>query len=783
MLGYEEFAGLCKLAIPKLGKHWLNPEQESAVSEGPEGALYIIAGPGTGKTTVLALRVLKHIFVDAFEPNTILATTFTRKAAHELKSRILSWGYLIREQLLVLRPELNDRLNSLDVNDVHIGTLDAISEQWISESRRPGEVTPVAIDPFIKTALIRSRGLFPTGGHHSEELSGLISQIKGQKQGVNVNEVSKFLSGLADRLTHDDVDVEAFRRIDKGIEAAIEAIDHYKEYTFSQNLADFSALERIFFERVKQGVIPQAKALSALVVDEYQDTNFLQESIYFEIIKQSGAAITVVGDDDQSIFRFRGATVELFSALQQRFTKYIGETVKQRRVDLIRNYRSTEPIVRLINDFTQKDSGFQGARVKNKQPIVCNTGGNAELPVLGMFRENKEALAKDLAEFIHDVFRGKGRRIALRDKTILLRAGEQGDVGDGVLLAHSIQEISKFRPDNPQRKFPSFLREELESRGIAVFNPRGVSLSEVRSVKILLGLALLCIDPAREVEKSIETLSRAARNVFAEWRAIASAFVGSDPSPGGLRKFVDDWANRRRAGRAAWPSEWPLLELVFTLITWLPDLYDTPEGQVYTEAVARSVSQITQIDNYGGQLLHNRGRRDAISIARCIRNVFEPIALGLIDLNDEIMPHVPRQLFPMMTIHQAKGLEFPLTVVDVGSHWHSNRPANRHFRAPVKPGEAHLIEEILAPFSPVGPARLERSGVRRAWDDIKREYFVAFSRAQDVLLLVGCDAQIRSVNPVWAISVGDTEDGSRCLRFVPADKWSEDLEVATVALI
>ena len=73
-----------------------NPNQNDAIQAPLNQSLFIVAGPGSGKTTVIALRVLKLIFVDDIDPSNILVTTFTRKAAGELRSRILGWGDQLR---------------------------------------------------------------------------------------------------------------------------------------------------------------------------------------------------------------------------------------------------------------------------------------------------------------------------------------------------------------------------------------------------------------------------------------------------------------------------------------------------------------------------------------------------------------------------------------------------------------------------------------------------------------------------------------------------------------
>ena len=90
MLTYPQFVSFVRAGVPRFGAHWLNQEQDDAVRAEPDPPTYIVAGPGSGKTTVLALRTLKLIFVDGIPPSAILATTFTRKAAAELRSRVLA---------------------------------------------------------------------------------------------------------------------------------------------------------------------------------------------------------------------------------------------------------------------------------------------------------------------------------------------------------------------------------------------------------------------------------------------------------------------------------------------------------------------------------------------------------------------------------------------------------------------------------------------------------------------------------------------------------------------
>src|SRR5689334_14657805 len=115
-----------------------NPEQKLALEAPPTEPLFIVAGPGTGKTTCLTLRILKLVLVDAIPPKGILATTFTRKAATELRSRILGWGFRLIEALQSdsqIDQKEKEWLKKVDVNQVITGTIDSICEEILRRFR------------------------------------------------------------------------------------------------------------------------------------------------------------------------------------------------------------------------------------------------------------------------------------------------------------------------------------------------------------------------------------------------------------------------------------------------------------------------------------------------------------------------------------------------------------------------------------------------------------------------------------------------------------------------
>jgi len=204
---------------------------------------------------------------------------------------------------------------------------------------------------------------------------------------------------------------------------------------------------------------------------------------------------------------------------------------------------------------------------------------------------------------------------------------------------------------------------------------------------------------------------------FEKWRAAAQAVIAAHPAPATphtLADFVSAWQRRSpHPPMKSWPDEWPLLELLFKLLTWFPSFRVDPEGQVYLEAISRGIAAASTFSAYRSQIRHGVSPHDDRSVNSALQDVFGPIAEGAVDVDEEILPHVPRDCFTLMTIHQAKGLEYPLVVVDVASDFSRDHPKQRFRRT--------------------------RSAVHRTFEDLIRLHFVAYSRPETVLLLVGID--------------------------------------------
>ena len=744
-----------------------NHEQSECLATDPKVPLLIAAGPGTGKTTVLVLRALRHVLVDQVPPQRIMITTFTRKAAKEIRSRLIEWGTPLIEHLLsgtanALEPSFEEFLRDVDINRFVTGTLDSLCEEALSDARQPGERPPTVIETFAANQLLSRRGkIFEearTAGQPFKEYLGLYTNTDDAPQ--TLGDMTRVVRNLVDRFVQDEVDLAEYAAAPSRQTARNAIIEIYKRYTAylaDTNQLDFATLERAFLDRLVTGQIPELiQGLDVLLVDEYQDTNPLQEHIYFELAKLTGASLTVVGDDDQSLYRFRGATIELFRDFIKRTPAVVGKPAATLRY-LTENYRSTPEIVTFFNSFIRNDDDFKLARIEPPKPSTSPSNRSNGIPVLGMFRPSSDVLATDLADFLHLVFRRGGRPGDGHLPEPLRCAAEGGDLGDAVLIAHTVSEFRRdYMGHKGKPRFPWLLRQELQGLGIECFNPRGRALKDIREVKQMLGLVLECLDPSSSHENQGRVVAgtpvtNSARDVFRDWRNEARELLAAKGQP--LQKVVTRWSKFTQYGHGA-DTEWPVLDVLYSLMPWIEGFQDDPECQVYLEAITRCAAQAATFSGYRALILKDEPHRTR-SVKAIVLDVLAPIADDLVEVDEDIMPSIPRDRLNIMTIHQAKGLEFPLVIVDISSDFERNHPKQRFRRFPENPSSVTLLEDDLSAVTPVGPLRTRRSAIQRSFEDLIRLYYVAYSRPQSVLMLVGrnkClryDTTIRNVATFW----------------------------------
>ena len=774
-----DFNAFINLVISVLGEQRRpNGAQLDCLQHVPDQPLLIVAGPGTGKTTVLVLRALRHVLVDRISPEQILITTFTRKAAREIRTRLIEWGIPIIEHLLAgragtLDQEFGNFLRNVDINRFVTGTLDSLCEEAIAADREPDELPPTVIEAFAANQILARRGeIFRESqavGQPFRDYLGRYTLTGDAPQ--TVGDMTRVTRTLIDRFIQDDVDLAAYLAAPGPDLVARQAIgriyQRYREHLHASNQMDFSALERVVLDRIEGPGTPGLMAdARAILIDEYQDTNPLQERLYLQLASATNASLTVVGDDDQSLYRFRGATIELFRDFSARSVATLGEPAP-RLLYLTENYRSTPNIVQFFNSFVQNDPDFAPARIQPPKPAIQHNMPPNGVPILGMFRPDADVLAADLAAFLHSVFRGGGWPGIQNAPEPIRSAANGGDFGDAVLLASTVNEFTRsFRGQPPRARLPRKLRQQLHLRNVDCFNPRGRALKDIPEVIRLLGLVLECIDPSSAATPqgplvSAAPITNIARDVFRAWRADAAAFRATNPGAmngKGLENVIADWQQFAQQGRGR-ANEWPLLDIFYSLIPWIRGFQDDPECQVYLEAISRSAAEAATFSAYRALVLRDEPHRSR-SIQSIIRDILAAVADDLVEVDEDIMPSVPRNRFNMMTIHQAKGLEFPLVIVDVASDFKKNSPAQKFRRFPDDPSSVAIMEDDLAACTPIGALRTQRTAIQRSFEDLIRLYYVAYSRPQSVLMLVGCLPCLRHNTTIPHVATFWRRDGS-----------------------
>lgn len=740
MITLDEF----RLIVRDVLGRSLNDAQGECIEHNDERNLHIVAGPGSGKTTVLVLRALRRVFVDDALPESILITTFTTKAAKELRTRWLDWGSQIVLHLQT-RDDLAAPLQRIDLNRCRIDTLDSVAQQVLAEHKLPGEIPPEVIEDSTANLVLKRRAFSEVYSDNQTVLDPFLARYGFDGQAPrNRGEALRAVKSLCDRLFHDRVDLDRYAAAGQAQRHIVSIARAYRDHLTQAGLLDFASLEDLFLQRLQDGTLaPWLLTISTLLIDEYQDTNPLQEEIYFQIISRSNCQAAVVGDDDQAMYRFRGGSVELFTQFTTRCNGATGRNT--RRVDMVTNYRSSGEIVTFYNSHIRGDPGFASARIVPPKPEVIAHRGDLEFPVLGMFRQSPDDLAQALAIWLDGIITSRRYAFTCGNRQHELTLSAENALGDCVLLSHTVDEVKYqgFGQNTAEIKFPGLLRDEMEQRGHPVFNPRGRSIRTVPNVQRLLGLMLLALDPGGRLSApDTFMITGEARYYLDVWRRQGQVMLQSNPLTrygSSLNNYISRWQSASLGTNPFGPDkdDWPVLELVFKLIAWLPEFQNDPEHQVWLEAVTRVFTSAAMESPYRMQI-QQQGDHRIYSRLSLMRDGLVAIAEDEIAVDEDIMPSVPRNRLQMMTIHQAKGLEFPLVIVDVGSGFTMNHAKHAFRRFPRSESNVAILEDDIEPHLPA-VLRTGRSGLDRSFDDLVRLYYVAYSRPQSVLLLVGCE--------------------------------------------
>ncbi len=601
----------------------LNGVQRQAV-EHAGGPLLILAGAGSGKTRVLTRRVAHLVRARGIAPERILALTFTNKAAGEMAARI---------EALLAQP----------VRGLWVGTFHAICLRWlrrhaVEAGYRPGLSVFDADDQrALVRRLLKAEGFSETPRAARDALA-VISRAKCRAE--TPAEVSAAARAPAQMLA-----------------ARIYAA--YQEALRSQNAADFDDLLlgvlRLFETRP---AIAEAYARQFLhvLVDEYQDTNHVQFRLV-QRLAQIHRNIFVVGDDDQSIYGWRGADISNIIDFREHFPEATVLRLEQ-------NYRSTAAVLALANSVIAHNT----SRWEKSLWTERQGGRKPELFLAGDEDEEAQEVA---------------RRIAAAVATGRTRHGE---------IAVFYRTHAQSRPFED-----AFLRSQIPYVLVG-----GVYFYQRREVKDLLSYLRVLANPADEVsleralgaprrgigEQSIAALLAAARAQGADALAVAA---------GGEIPGVRGKAREALAGFAR------------AMLAWRARLTEPPE-LILSEIIA-AVDYRGHLEQQGGDWEERAANvEELLAGARLYSSTHGGGVAGYLDqvslLTDLDSLKENGDHVTLMTVHNAKGLEFPRVYVTG-------------------------LEEGLFPHISAFDDRAEMEEERRL-------FYVACTRAMDELTLSAC---------------------------------------------
>ncbi|WP_346236440.1 ATP-dependent helicase [Niabella insulamsoli] len=358
----------------------LNERQKEAVLH-IEGPIMIIAGAGSGKTKVLTTRIA-HLMASGVDSFNILALTFTNKAAKEMKERV--------ERIL----------GNNEARNLYIGTFHSVFARILrAEAHRLGYPNNFTIyDTDDAKSVVKT----VVNEMHLDD--------KLYKPSTVYNRISSAKNALvtpADYATDYYVQQEDIRA---NRPAMAKVYDAYCKRCFKNGAMDFDDLLLKFYELLKTNPESLSKyqhKFKFILIDEYQDTNPAQ----YEIIKLLGAMnenVCVVGDDAQSIYSFRGATIQNILQFQKDY-----DEVKV--VKLEQNYRSTQTIINVANEVISKNKG------QIPKVLFTENASGEKIRIVKTMSDNEEG------KFVADTIQEQKLRnhYANRDFAILYRTNAQ----------------------------------------------------------------------------------------------------------------------------------------------------------------------------------------------------------------------------------------------------------------------------------------------------------------------------------------------------------------------
>jgi len=387
-----------------------------------EGPAEVIAGPGSGKTTTIIQRILFLVYQRGISPSKILVITYTKAAAAEMKSRyqqaageFLHSGKKEPDQEKACEGVQFGTFHSICWNILRSSSLKQLSLIGEREKRE-----------LIQT-LLCNLGL---GGNHLYDIaSAVLNEISREKNLIGYEQSKEKWSAAA---LSGEVPYEEYLKIKRG----------YEQYLREQEMVDFDdmIMDCLKLFTIHPEVLKRyQQQFEYILADEFQDINFPQYQI-LKLLTAPGNNLFVVGDDDQAIYGFRGATPGIMK-------QFLEDYPMGRRILLTENYRSGEKIVSLAGKVIRRNQErFE------KEFLPIKKGGRVRLTCFDTRKQEEEALIENLRKL-------SGRELS--ETAVIVRTNMSAAQYGELLAGSGIAVKGSQRQKNTV--FHSFIMEDILS--------------------------------------------------------------------------------------------------------------------------------------------------------------------------------------------------------------------------------------------------------------------------------------------------------------------------------
>ena len=747
-----------------------NKNQREAIAH-TDGPLFLVAGPGSGKTRVLLWRTVNLIVFHGIAPDRIFLGTFTEKAAKQLRDGLVSLLGLVT----------NSTGQTFDTSKMYVGTVHSLCNRILTDRAfSPGRAradAPVVMDALDQYFHIASGSFWRAARAHLEfsgEVEALRELVNAQFEEHPTPSKHKAVSNLVslfNRFSEENLQPQDLLEKVPAEERLLVSLYELYRIRLGGKRVDLSLLQQAAFE-VLVADDRGAGVFDHVVVDEYQDTNAIQEKIFLRLAARS-KNLCVVGDDDQALYRFRGATVENFVQFPDRCRQHLGTV--PRRIELNTNYRSRERIVAFYGRFMEQADWRrpEGGHYRLQDKGVRAHSDDTGTAVVASTAGPPEVVAAEVAALVRQI----------------LDTGRVGDPNQIAFLFPSLKSVAVER-----------LERALAAVGLKVYAPRAKRFLEADEPTAVIGLLGLivgrpprnldfdrggyrefhnwldaCGDQASALLKSDARLHTFVRERQAELAVIQKDYASfakviqkegwslEDPyrpaehkrpllsAPGlsnrAKRALGTAYLDRVAADRVRRGNpfplryvisrvtsvDWGLLDLFYRLVGFdhfkaMFDLAErgADEGPVCNLALT-SQYLARYADTFPSVITASAFEGDRLQHGFYHAFLFALFRLGEGEFEDAEDPF-PKGRIPFLTIHQSKGLEFPVVVL--GNLYPVKRAVRR-------------VETLVRPYLPSGGEPLDRMGDF----DAMRMFYVALSRAKSLLVVPHAKGQGQQIDP------------------------------------